>query len=180
MPSWMRPTMVWSSSARKKRDTRTLPVLSVMSNESTAEPYFAISRLLTAKTSPSSVTLPLSSVSSFMGVTSARFGMGLPMSTLALAFCSAFFCSGAGYSAWICTPRSRNCAASSCSIFVRSTGAGIRANHVCSSIVMLSRSMSTSSTSALSRPPQLSCRDAQSGNISRNGIFSLIASSLFA
>ena len=34
--------------------------------------------------------------------------------------------------------------------------------------------------SALSRPPQLSCRDAQSGNISRNGIFSLIASSLFA
>ena len=76
-----------------------LLVLSVMSNESTAEPYFAISRLLTANTSPSSVTLPLSSVSSFMGVMSARFGMGLPMRTLALAFFSSFFCSGAGYSA---------------------------------------------------------------------------------
>ena len=91
--------MLWSSSERRKRDTRTLLVLSVISNESTAEPYLAISRLLTANTSPSSVTLPLSSVSSFMGVMSVRFGMGLPMRTLALAFFSSFFCSGAGYSA---------------------------------------------------------------------------------
>ena len=76
-----------------------LLVLSVISNESTAEPYFAISRLLTANTSPSSVTLPLSSVSSFIGVMSVRFGIGLPMRTLAFAFFSSFFCSGAGYSA---------------------------------------------------------------------------------
>ena len=91
--------MLWSSSARRKRDTRTLLVLSVISNESTAEPYFAISRLLTANTSPSSVTLPLSSVSSFIGVMSVRFGISLPMRTLAFAFFSSFFCSGAGYSA---------------------------------------------------------------------------------
>ena len=149
-----------------------------MSNESTALPRFAISRLCTANTSPSTTTLPDSSVSSRMGVTLLFLAIALPMRTFSFAFFSSFFCSGAGYSARMVTPCSRNCAARCCSRLERSAGAGMRENHACTVIVMLSRRISTSSTSALSSPPHVSRSGSQPGNISRNGTFSLMTSSL--
>ena len=57
-----------SSSERRKRETRTEFVWSVMSKQSTALPRFWSSRLVTATTSPSRQTRPDSSVSVSMGM----------------------------------------------------------------------------------------------------------------
>ena len=69
-----------SSSERRKRDTRTEFVRSVRSKQSTAPPPLGIVRLVTATTSPSTVTLPDSRVSVCIGT--GRCLMALPMSTL--------------------------------------------------------------------------------------------------
>ena len=68
-----------SSSERRKRETRTELVRSVRSKQSTAPPLFWMVRLVTATTSPSTVTRPDSSVSVFIGT--GRCLMALPMST---------------------------------------------------------------------------------------------------
>ena len=70
--------MLLSSSERRKRETRTEFVRSVMSKHKTAPPLFWIVRLVTATTSPSTVTRPDSSVRVFMGTGFCL--MGLPMS----------------------------------------------------------------------------------------------------
>ena len=67
-----------SSSARRKRDTRTVLVRSVRSKHSTAAPLLGMVRLVTATTSPSTTTLPDSSVRVFMGT--GLVLIGLPMS----------------------------------------------------------------------------------------------------
>ena len=83
--------MLWSSSERRKRETRTEFVRSVISKQSTALPRFARVRLVTSTTSPSTVTLPDSSVSVFIGT--GRCFIALPMSTSPVGFaplCGAF------------------------------------------------------------------------------------------
>ena len=59
--------MLWSSSERRKRETRMELVRSVMSKHSTALPRFWSRRLVTATTSPSTVTLPDSRLRVLMG-----------------------------------------------------------------------------------------------------------------
>ena len=71
--------MLWSSSERRKREMRTELVRSVMSKHSTALPRFCRRRLVTATTSPSTVTLPDSRVRVFMGT--GRCLMARPIST---------------------------------------------------------------------------------------------------
>ena len=71
--------MLWSSSPRRYLDTRMEPERSVMSKHSTAPPRFWSWREVDSKTSPSTTTLPDSSVRSRMGVVLPF--MVLPMST---------------------------------------------------------------------------------------------------
>ena len=59
-PALTFPSTAASSLLSKNLLTRMLPVWSVMSKHSTEAPRFCISRLLTAKTSPFTVTAPLS------------------------------------------------------------------------------------------------------------------------
>ena len=65
-PTPTRSMMLLSSSERRKRVTETELVRSVRSKASTAPPFLVL-RLVTATTSPSTVTLPDSSVRVFMG-----------------------------------------------------------------------------------------------------------------
>ena len=85
----------WSSSPRRNFETCTEPVLSVISKLSTAAPRLASSRLSERNTRPSTVTPPLSSVSSDIGVHFVPERIGRPSRIFSLLL-GAFLSSGAG------------------------------------------------------------------------------------